>query len=193
MTTIERIRLIPREDEFPTKHLPSLEAEAARSKMRRALGARKLRQAAERAFHWWPSLEETAIALCLHLGDLRDDTDDSLAHTAVAKAVRAFSDAADDEKPIAEAARAFLVEIVRVAETLQCTHVYVETPDAKVVWRQFAESYSDWCRSAARLGEVRRSKVPLLIPVHPWAAQRMLATQTMGPHDFVLLFKERGN
>ncbi|MGH8435378.1 MAG: hypothetical protein ACRERX_13065, partial [Pseudomonas sp.] len=64
-----------------------------RKNMQRALSDSGLARQAEIAFRWWPTLQNTAVALCAHVGDrILNEEGIALAHATVLQAVRAFNE-----------------------------------------------------------------------------------------------------
>ncbi|MBI2770587.1 MAG: hypothetical protein HYX47_13255 [Burkholderiales bacterium] len=186
--SIERIRLVPSADGATNGR--TLQDAGNRRALMKDLERRGLRSAALNAFQWWPTLEDTALALCAHLGsDLKDETGAPLAVAALDRALKAFS-AATIAGPIDAGVVAFLDSVLELAEQLLRLNVYVEDGEGiRHVWRQFAEPYPTWASRHAAMGEIRSAQTAFVFDQELWAAKRMLATATMVPRDFNLVFR----
>lgn len=185
--SIERIRLVVSADGATSGR--TLRDAGNRRSLMKELERRGLRSAALNAFGWWPTLEDTALALYGHLGDdLRDESGVPLAVGAVERALHAFS-AATMAGPIDAGVLAFLESVIELAERLLRLNVYVEEEGGvRHVWRQFAEPYPTWLARHASLGEIRCAQTAFVFESELWAAKRMLATATMVPRDFNMVF-----
>lgn len=158
----------------------------------RALAAKGLSHQAESAFSWWPTLLNTAVALCAHVGEeIQSESGESLAHLTVGEAVKAFNQATNESGRIEEGVTAFLKAVVDVADELMQVVVFVEDENGKRhCWRQFNEAFDDWRRDQDPVPEVKIRPAPYVFGDELWAARRMLATITMTPSDFGRLFSD---
>jgi hypothetical protein len=189
--SIERIRLVPTTDHATNPSGRTLLDHRNRKTLMKELERRGLQSSAQNAFRWWPTLEETALALCAHLGsDLQDESGEPLAFSTIDKALKEFSRATDSGGLIDAGVVAFLVTVLDLAEHLLRLNVYVEDEaGTKHVWRQFAEPYPTWAVRHASLGDIRCARTAFVFDQELWAAKRMLATATMVPRDFNLVFR----
>lgn len=187
--SIERIRLVANHETGASDSGMTLKDQGNRRALHRDLQSRGLSSAALNAFAWWPTLEETSLALCAHLGtDLKDEAGAPLAYATVAKALQAFN-AATENGPIDAGVMAFFDTVLELAEELLRLSIYVEDAEGtKIPWRQFAEPYPQWAAMHAKLGEIHCGQTAFVFDQELWAARRMLATATMGPRDFDLVF-----
>jgi hypothetical protein len=195
MNSIQRIRGLPPSDGFSASNGRTPRDEVHRRYLLREMGKLGLRQAAETAFSWWPTLEETALAILDHLGvELTDERNRPLAITAIADALIAFGQAVQEGRQIEECVEAFLKKIVDLAEHLLRWTTYIQEPDGgqRHSWRQFAEPYPVWLERNQALGELHRTQSAFVFDDEMLAARRMLCTATMTPQNFAIAFKENG-
>lgn len=164
----------------------------AHKSLLRALAARGLAHQADSAFSWWPTLLNTAVALCEHVGDeIQSESGECLAHLTVGEAVKAFNLAINETGRIDDGVTAFLRTVVDVADELMQVVIFVQDADGKRhCWRQFNEAFDDWRRDQDPALEIQMRPALYLFGDELWAARRMLATITMTPNDFGRLFSD---
>lgn len=150
-----------------------------------------LQEPAEKAFWWWPSLEDTCLALMDHLGTrLKDQAGRPLAISAIADAMSEFARASAQRKSTEVCVQRFLSRLLDVSHILMSHIVFAEDQHGRQhVWRPFADRYDDWCDRLGGL-EVRWNPKSFLFEDEICAARRMLATATMDMQDFTLAFKD---
>jgi hypothetical protein len=189
MSSIERLRAVPDGDHLAKKNGQTLRDEANKKALAKFLDQRGLKSTAANAFGWWPTLEETALALSAHLGDLKDESGQSLAFVTIERALLAFREATQ-AGPIDAGVAAFLAAVLSLAEYLLRLSIYVEdAAGLQLVWRQFGEPYPAWLARHKAFGPIHSTQASFVFPEDLWAAKRMLATATMGPRDFNLAFR----
>lgn len=193
MNSIQRIRRIPAADGVAGSDGRTPRDEVNRRTLLRALQKRGLKETAEKAFWWWPSLECTCLALMDHLGsNVLDEKGSPLAITAISDAFIDFASGVREKKTIEVNVQSFLCKLLDISEYLMSSSLFVvDSNGLQHVWRPFADRYDDWRDRHAGLGEIKKQPKAYLFEDELDAARRMLATITMDTQDFALAFRGR--